>query len=195
MTDATVRALRAYLVVRGPGLTDHVFLYRNQPMSKDLVRERIKVAGKAVGVHAYPHRLRHTAATQLLNAGCRITSIQKFLGHKELSTTMIYARVHDQTVVDDYYGAMERVEKRLELLGAPAEEQQQLAGSERTQLLALTAQLAEPGLSLEARLEIATLMRLLLVGGEMVPVESPNNDNGRKQWEHPPPSPVLLGQL
>jgi integrase len=69
MTDTAVRALREYLAVRGPGPTDHVFLYRNQPVSKDLVHERIKAAGKQVGVHAYPHRLRHTAATQLLNAG------------------------------------------------------------------------------------------------------------------------------
>ena len=76
---------------------------------------------------------------------------------------------------------------------APAEEQQPLAGSERVQLLALTEQLTAPMLSVEARLEIAALMRLLLVGGEMVPVEIPVNDNGRKQWEHPPPSPVLLG--
>ena len=194
MTDATVRALREYLAVRGPGPTDHVFLYRNQPVSKDLIRERIKAAGKQVGVHAYPHRLRHTAATQLLNAGCRITSIQRFLGHKLLTTTMIYARVHDQTVADDYYGAMERVEKRLELLGAPAEEQQALVGSERAQLLALTERLTAPALSVAARLEIATLMRFLLVGKEMAPVETPVNDNGRKQWEHPPPSPVLLGQ-
>lgn len=144
MTDTTARALREYLAVRGPGPTDHVFLYRNQPVSKDLVRARIKAAGKTVGIYAYPHRLRHTATTLLLNPGCRITSIQKFLGHKDLSSTMIYARVHDQTVAHDYYSAMERVEQRLELLRAPTEEQQQLAGSERAQLLALTAQLAEP---------------------------------------------------
>jgi hypothetical protein len=66
-----------------------------------------------VGVKVYPHRLRHTAATQLLNAGCRITSIQRFLGHKKLNTTMIYARVLDQTVAEDYFKAMVQVEKQL----------------------------------------------------------------------------------
>ncbi len=35
------------------------------------------------------HRLRHTTATQLLNAGCPVTSIQKLLGHKKLNTTMV----------------------------------------------------------------------------------------------------------
>jgi site-specific recombinase XerD len=193
MTDTAVRTLQAYLAVRGPGPTDHVFLYRNQPVSKDLIRERIKAAGKAVGVPVYPHRLRHTAATQLLNAGCRITSIQKFLGHKELSTTMIYARVHDQTVEDDYYRAMRSVEKRLELLGQPEATTEPLDESERSQLLDLTVQLAEPELSLEVRLEIASQMRFLLMGREIVSTETPINDHGRKQWEHPPPSPVLLG--
>ena len=54
----------------------------------------------------YPHKLRHTCATQLLNAGCPVTSIQKFLGHKKLNTTMVYARAHDHTVEADYFAAM-----------------------------------------------------------------------------------------
>ncbi len=116
--------------------------YLEGGLSTTAIHKRLMRYREAAAVSLTAHRLRNTAATQLLNAGCRITSIQKFLGHKELSSTMIYARVHDRTVADDYYTAMERVEQRLELLGAPAEEQQQLAGSERTQLLALTAQLA-----------------------------------------------------
>jgi hypothetical protein len=44
-----------------------------------------------------------TCATQLVNAGCRITSIQKFLGHTRLNSTLTYARVHDETVAKDYY--------------------------------------------------------------------------------------------
>jgi len=77
-----------------------------------------------VGVRVFPHRLRHTCATQLLNAGCRVTSIQRFLGHKELSSTMIYARAHDQTVAEDYFAAMQRVEQRLEIAPVPTPEQE-----------------------------------------------------------------------
>ncbi len=194
MTDTTVRALKDYLTVRGPSPTDHVFLYRNQPVSKDLVRERIKAAGKAVGVHVYPHRLRHTAATQLLNAGCRITSIQKFLGHKELSTTMIYARVHDQTVEDDYYRAMSSVEKRLELLEQPEENQEAVTEREREQVLALTAPLAEPDLSLEARLVIVAQIRLVLLK-EYMTQSAPPICERRQPEVHPPPSLIVLGQL
>jgi integrase/recombinase XerD len=71
LTDMVVAAVRAYLPVRGLGPTDHLFLYRNGPLCKDLIRDRLQTAGKRVGVKVYPHRLRHTCATQLLNAGCR----------------------------------------------------------------------------------------------------------------------------
>jgi integrase/recombinase XerC len=162
MTDTTVRAVREYLALRGPGPTTHVFLYRNQPISKDLVAARLKAAGERVGVKVHPHRLRHTMATQLLNAGCRVTSLQKFLGHKELSTTMIYARVHDQTVADDYYAAMDQVEKRLDLPGAHEEESGPIAETERVQLLELTAQLEQPKLNLKKRLKIVAHMRYML---------------------------------
>lgn len=163
MTDTTVRAVQEYLAVRGPGPTEHVFLYRNQPLSKDLVPGRFKAAGERVGVKVYPHRLRHTAATQLLNAGCCVTSIQKFLGHKELSTTMVYARVHDQTVANDYYAAMRQVERRLDLLGTQQETNTPIGDNERTQLLMLTTQLEQPELNLETRLNIAAQMRQVLV--------------------------------
>lgn len=189
MTGTTVQALRGYLAVRGPGPTDHVFLHRNQPLCKDLVRGRIKAGGQRVGVKVYPHRLRHTAATQLLNAGCRVTSIQKFLGHKELSTTMVYAHVHDQTVADDYYAAMERVEQRLELFGELGILVQRINDFERSQLMELATQLAQPELSLEARLAIAAQMRFLLHGQEM---PLPNASGGIALEVHSPSTPVLL---
>jgi len=168
-----VRAVREYLAVRGPGPTDHVFLYRNQALGKDLVPAHLKLVGVQVGVKVYPHRLRHTAATQLLNAGCRVTSIQKFLGHKELSTTMIYARVHDQTVADDYYAAMSQIEKRLELLDAPENIQEPISQNERAKLLEITAQLAAPELGAGIRLELVAHMREVLVGKEHIPISLP----------------------
>jgi integrase/recombinase XerD len=103
VTDSVVNVLKDYLQVRGRGSGDHVFLYRNAPLARCLIHDRIKAAGARTGVKVHPHRLRHTCATQLLNAGCRITSIQKYLGHKRLNTTMVYARVLDQTMADDYF--------------------------------------------------------------------------------------------
>ncbi|MFN8457469.1 MAG: site-specific integrase [Anaerolineae bacterium] len=48
-----------------------------------MITSRLRAAGQRVGVKVSAHRLRHTA-TQLLNAGCRVTSIQKLLGHRHL---------------------------------------------------------------------------------------------------------------
>ena len=110
LSESVIRTLLEYLDVRGPADSDHVFIYRNRALRKDLVRARIKAAGKRAGMKVYPHRLRHTCATQLLNAGCKVTSIQQLLGHKRLNSTMIYARVHDRTVAEDYFEAMSVVE-------------------------------------------------------------------------------------
>lgn len=114
LTAAAVAALVAYLEVRGEQKTDHVFHYRHRPLSRGLIHSRIKAIGERVRIKVTPHRLRHTCATQLLNAGCPITTIKEMLGHRRLNSTMIYARVHDRTVAEDYYAAMAVIEKRLE---------------------------------------------------------------------------------
>ena len=191
LTEATLNALRGYLAVRGPGPTDHVFLYRNQPLIKGLIHDRLKAAGERVGVKVHAHRLRHTTATQLLNAGCPVTSIQKFLGHKKLNTTMIYARAHDHTVEADYFAAMRRVEQRLELVAEPQEASPMVSEDERQQLLALAENLAEPDIDLPQRLEIVDRIRSLLNGKEATPPEPPDNEN-RKRLRDPPPSPAFL---
>ncbi|MCI0557768.1 MAG: tyrosine-type recombinase/integrase [Nitrososphaera sp.] len=163
LTETTIHALQAYLQVRGEGSDDHVFLYRNAPLKRDLLRDRLKRVGRQVGVKVFPHRLRHTCATQLLNAGCRVTSIQRFLGHKKLSSTMIYARAHDQTVAEDYFAAMERVEQRLEILLEPKQEIQDevVNVQEQAKLFQLIEQLELPELCWEARLDIASQLREL----------------------------------
>ena len=165
LTDTVVKALTDYLALRGVGPTDHVFLYRNQPLNKDLVHGRLKLAGEKIGVNLHAHRLRHTCATQLLNAGCPVTSIQKFLGHKKLNTTMIYARVHDKTVEEDYFAAMARVEQRLKLPGTPGVPAEPVNPEQREQLLGVAQKLEEPELGYAARLELATVIRVLLGGG------------------------------
>ncbi len=192
LTDAVLSVLRAYLIMRGMGPTDHVFLYRNQPLSKDLIHGRLKASGERVSVPVYAHRLRHTCATQLLNAGCRITTIQKFLGHKRINTTLTYARMHDQTVEEDYFRAMSSVEKRLDLLGQPEEKEVPVSEEERGQILALAEKLAEPELSAEARLAIAAQIRLVLLGEiKAFPLQTPVfSPNRCLSLDHPPPESV-----
>jgi integrase/recombinase XerD len=166
LTDTAVRAVRDYLSVRGQGEGDHVFLYRHLPVCKDLLRCRIKASGERVGVKVTPHQLRHTCATQLLNAGCKITSIQQLLGHRRIDSTLIYARVHNETVASDYYAAMARIEKSLEI-PAKMEVVQEPSTEDalpRAQLLAMIDQLAVPQLCLETRLDLVAQMQHLLNG-------------------------------
>jgi integrase/recombinase XerD len=184
LTDASVHALQEYLAMRGVGPSDHVFLYRNEALKKDLARSRLKDAGK---------RVRHTTATQLLNAGCPVTSIQKFLGHKKLNTTMVYARAYDQTVEADYYAAMGRIEQRLELAPETGKESRSLEEAQRTQLLALAEQLSTPELSDELRLEIVVQMRRLLNGDTAARHEPQSEACQSSAWIPPPCSAALLG--
>lgn len=128
------------------------------PLAKDLIGARLKAVGDRVDAKAQTHRHRHTAATQLLNTGCRITSIQKFLGHKDLSTTIIYARVHEKTVADDYFAAMERVKRRLELL-----EQPNTSSDDHAEIHNLLYQLRQPDLAFEPRIIIIEIMDQLLL--------------------------------
>jgi site-specific recombinase XerD len=159
LTETAIHALQEYLAVRGEGSGDHVFLFRNAPLSKNIIRDRLKRAGGNVGVQVFPHRLRHTCATQLLNAGCRVTSIQRFLGHKELSSTMVYARAHDQTVAEDYFAAMERVEQRLEIVPAKQNDIEIVNVQEPEKLIQLIEQLELPELCYEERVSIAIQFR------------------------------------
>ena len=48
LPETAIHALQEYLAVRGEGSGDHVFLYRNAPLRKDLIRDQIKHAGERV---------------------------------------------------------------------------------------------------------------------------------------------------
>jgi site-specific recombinase XerD len=178
LTETAIRALQEYLTVRGIGPTDHVFLYRNRSLHKDLIRDRIKAAGKRVGVKVSPHRLRHTCATQLLNAGCRVTSIQRLLGHKRLNSTMIYARVHNRTVAEDYYAAMAQIEKCLDPTAGTNDIGESVNPDERARLLELVGQLAEPQLGFEMRRDLVAQMRRVLNGVPPEQIEIPIVETG-----------------
>ena len=58
-----------------------------------------------------PHSLRHTFATNMLNAGLRLEVLQQLLGHKCLEMTLQYARLSDMTRETEYFRAMAKIEK------------------------------------------------------------------------------------
>lgn len=113
LTDVSLEALRAYLGSRGKEMVGgYVFVRNGLPMKKDFLCKQLQRIGKQVDVNVVPHRLRHTFATQLLNVGCQVTSIQRLLGHTTLNTTMTYARAFDQTVMFDYFRAIDQLESQ-----------------------------------------------------------------------------------
>ncbi|MGZ6208442.1 MAG: tyrosine-type recombinase/integrase [Syntrophales bacterium] len=58
------------------------------------------------------HTLRHTFATELLNAGMRLECLQVLLGHRSIEETRRYARLTDKTREEEYFRAMSRIEGR-----------------------------------------------------------------------------------
>jgi hypothetical protein len=50
----------------------------------------------------HPHRLRHTLATQAINRGMRLEAIAALLGHRKMEMTLIYARIANRVVADEY---------------------------------------------------------------------------------------------
>jgi site-specific recombinase XerD len=57
------------------------------------------------------HCLRHTCATELLNAGMRLECLQQLLGHSSIEMTRRYARLTDNTRREEYFRAMACIEK------------------------------------------------------------------------------------
>ncbi len=123
LSVTTVSVVRDYLAVRGLAQSDHLFLFRQRKVKVTLVQARLRRYGRAVGVEASPHRLRHTLATRLLNSGMDIVSIQRLLGHETLATTQIYARVYDRTVEQDFRQAMTHLEDHCQRPSAAAQAQ------------------------------------------------------------------------
>ena len=71
---------------------------------QQIVKE--KAAKAKIAKRIYPHLLRHTVATFLLERGMPLEQIQKFLGHAKIETTQIYAESTTEMLKENYRKAL-----------------------------------------------------------------------------------------
>jgi integrase/recombinase XerD len=94
---------------------DRLFYGQGRPrLSYTAIRTRFAKYLEAAGLahKGYSlHCLRHTCATELLNAGMRLECLQQLLGHSSIEMTRRYARLTDNTRREEYFRAMAIIEK------------------------------------------------------------------------------------
>jgi site-specific recombinase XerD len=115
--DAAV-ALAKYLRERPRTEEKRIFLAekgrcKGNPISVRAMQKRIEFYARKSGVPVSCHRLRHTMATQLLNADADLVSIQEILGHSQIKTTQRYSKISNVKAQRDYFQAMDIVMERI----------------------------------------------------------------------------------
>ncbi len=106
-----VGLINDYRAWRGPTPTG-LLVERDdhQPMDPRTIYRHVTAVGRRAGVRVHPHALRHTLATQCINRGMSLEAIAALLGHRSPRMTLVYARISDNTVAEQYFTATSAVE-------------------------------------------------------------------------------------
>jgi len=114
ISEDACSALKAWMRTRDSSQKYLFYGKGHYPLSYSRARAILRTYLKKAGLShkGYTlHCLRHTFATDLLNAGMRLECLQQLLGHSSLEMTLRYARLTDKTREEEYYKAMARIEK------------------------------------------------------------------------------------
>jgi integrase/recombinase XerD len=114
LSDDAMKVLQAWIKVRDPHKVFFFYATGSDSMcystARTMFEQYITKAGlthKGYSLHA----LRHTFASELLNAGMRIECLQPLMGHTSLDVTRRYARLTDKTREEEYFRAMTIIER------------------------------------------------------------------------------------
>jgi site-specific recombinase XerD len=103
MSDTAALAMQQHLAIRPDPDAVYLFTTQHGALHPRSLQRRLVYYSHQCGVQATAQRLRHTFASQMLAAGMPVSSLQRYLGHEHLDTTMIYAEVSDPLLRQDYY--------------------------------------------------------------------------------------------
>jgi integrase/recombinase XerD len=116
LSDDALFAIKLWLRRRDKNKDKEFIFYGlgNRPLCYSAGRSRFVKYLKKAGLEqkGYTvHCLRHTFASELLNAGMRLECLQQLLGHQDIEVTRRYARLTDTTREQEYFRAMALIEK------------------------------------------------------------------------------------
>jgi site-specific recombinase XerD len=113
LSDDACSALKAWFEIRDDR-KDYLFYTHRERMSYATARSMFLRYLEKAGIshRGYTlHSLRHTFASGLLNAGMRLECLRPLLGHSSIEMTRRYARLTDKTREEEYFRAMEVIER------------------------------------------------------------------------------------
>jgi len=153
MSDAAALAVQQHLAIRPNPDAVYLFSTQHGALHPRTLQRRLVHYSRQSGVPVTAQRLRHTFASQMLTAGMPVSSLQRYLGHENLDTTMIYAEVSDPLLRQDYYQGIATLD--------PGSEKLSMSGLGLTQqrtLRQLVEELKTPGMEQSRHDEILDII-------------------------------------